>query len=105
MLTCHLKLKVKSKAECLFSIYRLFVKIKHLPLLSTVNLLLVEFIHILTTLYQSTYKSGTVYRHSYRSLQICSRWTKLHYELVCLEETFLKIGYPKDFVDKCFKNL
>ena len=53
----------------------------------------------------STYKSGTVYRHSYRSLQICSRWTKLHYELVCLEETFLKIGYPKDFLDKCFKNL
>ena len=38
MLTCHLQFKVKSKTECPFLMYRLFVKIKHLPLLSTVNL-------------------------------------------------------------------
>ena len=31
--------------------YRLFVKIKHLPLMSTINLPLVEFIHILTAFY------------------------------------------------------
>ena len=51
ILTCHLQLNVKSKTECLFQMYRLFVKIKHLPLLSTVNLPLVEFIHILTVFY------------------------------------------------------
>ena len=47
MLTCFLRLKVKGKTECPFLIYRLFVKIKHLPPLSTVKLPLVEFIHIL----------------------------------------------------------
>ena len=49
MLTCHLQLKVKSKTECTFLTYRLLMKIKHLPLLSTVRLLLVEFVQILTT--------------------------------------------------------
>ena len=48
MLTCHLQLKMKSKTECPFLMYRIFVKIKHLPLLPNVNLPLVEFIHILT---------------------------------------------------------
>ena len=47
MLTCHLQLKVKTKTECPFLMYRLFMNIKHLPLLFTVNLPLVEFIHIL----------------------------------------------------------
>ena len=51
MPTCHLQLKVKSKTECSFSMYRLFLKIKHLPPLSTLNLPLVEFIYILTALY------------------------------------------------------
>ena len=51
MLTCHLRLKVKSKTECPFLMYRLVVKIKDLPLLSTINLPLVEFIHILTAFY------------------------------------------------------
>ena len=51
MLTCHLQLKVKSKTECPFLMYRLFVKIKHLPLLSNGNLSLVEFIQILTASY------------------------------------------------------
>ena len=39
MLTCHLQLKMKSKTECPFLMYRLFAKIKHLPLLSTINYL------------------------------------------------------------------
>ena len=43
--------KQNSKTECPFAMYKLFVKIKHLPLLSTVNLPLVEFIHILTVFY------------------------------------------------------
>ena len=51
MLTCHLQLKMKNKTEFPFLIYRLFVKIKHLPLLFTLNLLLVEFIYILTAFY------------------------------------------------------
>ena len=33
----------------------------------------------------------------------CSSWTKLLNELVCLKETFLKNGYPEDFINKCFK--
>ena len=47
IITYHWQLKMKSKTECSFLMYRLFVKIKHLPLLSTINLPLVEFIHIL----------------------------------------------------------
>ena len=38
----------KSETECPFLMHILFVKIKHLPLLSNVNLPLAEFIHILT---------------------------------------------------------
>ena len=52
MLTCHIRLKVKSKTECPFLIDIFFVKIKHLPPLSTINLPLVEFKHILTAFYQ-----------------------------------------------------
>ena len=52
MLTWHLQLKVKSKTECPFLMYRLFERmIKHLPLLFTINLPLVELIHILTAFY------------------------------------------------------
>ena len=50
-----------------------------------------------------TYKFDTVYTLAYRCLRICSSWTKLHNELVCLKETFLKNGYPEDFTNKCFK--
>ena len=41
-----------------------------------------------------TYKFGTVYALAYRCFRICSSWTKLHNELVCLEETFLKKWIP-----------
>ena len=51
----------------------------------------------------STYKFGNVYTLAYRCFRICSSWTKLHNELVCLKETFLKNGYPEDFINKCFK--
>ena len=51
----------------------------------------------------STYKFGTVYTLAYRCFRICSSWTKLHNELVCLKETFLKNGYPEDFINKLFK--
>ena len=45
----------------------------------------------------SAYKFGTVYILTYRCLQLCSSWTKLHNELVCLKEIFLKNGYPENF--------
>ena len=51
----------------------------------------------------STYKFGTVYTLAYRCLRICSSWTKLHNELVCLKEIFLKNSYLEDFKNKCFK--
>ena len=51
MLTGHLQLKMKSKTECPFLMYRLYIKIKHFSLLPTINLTLVEFIHILSTFY------------------------------------------------------
>ena len=41
----------------------------------------------------STYKFGTLYTLAYRCLRICSRWTKLHNELVCLTN-FLKKWLP-----------
>ena len=42
---------MKSKTESPFLRYRLFVKIKNLPPLSTRKLSLVEFIHIMTAVY------------------------------------------------------
>ena len=58
-----------------------------------------EVIHILTVFSTSTYKFGTVYTLAYGCLQICSSWTKLHNEI------FLKIGYPEDLINKCFKKV
>ena len=40
----------------------------------------------------STYKFRTVYTLNYRCFRICSSWTKLYNELVCLKETFLKMA-------------
>ena len=93
MLTCNLQLKGKSKTECPSLMYRLFVKIKHLPLLSTVN----------KPFLPSTYNFGNAYTLTYRCLRICSSRTKLHNELVCLKEIFLRNGYPEDFINKCFQ--
>ena len=44
-------LKMRSKTEWPFLMYRLFMEIKHLPLLCTVNLPSMEFVHILTAFY------------------------------------------------------
>ena len=51
----------------------------------------------------STYKFGPVYKLACRCLRICSSWTKLHDELVCLKEILLKNSYLEDFINKCFK--
>ena len=42
----------------------------------------------------STYKFGAVYTFACRCFRICSSWTKLHTELVCLKQTFLKKWLP-----------
>ena len=42
---------------------------------------------------------GTVYTPDYRSLRICSSWTKLSNELDCLKKFFLKNGYPVDYMN------
>ena len=51
----------------------------------------------------SIYKFGTVHTLAERCFRICSSWTKLHIELVCLKRIFLKNGYPENFINKCFK--
>ena len=48
---------------------------------------------------RSTYKFATVCTLAYRCFRICSSWTKLHNELVCLKKTFVKNGYPEDFIN------
>ena len=65
-------------------------------LLSTINLPLVGFIHIFDIFLPSTYKFGTVYTLAYRCLQICSSWTKLYTELVCLKQISLKVATLKN---------
>ena len=81
--------------------YRLSVKIKRFSSLSTVHLPLASGVY--TYLESFTYTFGTVCTLAYRCLRICSSWTKLHNELVCLKEMFLKNGYPEDFINICFK--
>ena len=43
----------------------------------------------------SNSKFGTVSTLAHRCLQICSSWTKLHNELVCLKAIFLKMATLK----------
>ena len=51
----------------------------------------------------SVYKFGMVYILLYRCFCICSNWTQFHTELIFLKGIFQKNGYPKNFIDKCFK--
>ena len=97
MLTCHLQLKMKSKTECPFLMYRLFVKIKHLPLLFTVDLPLVEFIHILTVFYHLPI-SLAVFTNS---LTDASEYAQAgrNYTLNCLKQIFLKNGLPVNSIN------
>ena len=39
----------------------------------------------------------------YRYFHICSNWTQFGTELIFLKGMFQKNGYPKNFIDKCFK--
>ena len=44
-----------------------------------------------------------LYTLVYRCFTLCSDWSKFHRELVTLKEIFQRNGYPKSFIDKCFK--
>ena len=44
-----------------------------------------------------------LYTLVYRCFALCSDWSKFHRELVTLKEIFQRNGYPKSFIDKCFK--
>ena len=51
----------------------------------------------------SRQKFGMLYTLVYRCFTLCSDWSKFHRELVTLKEIFQRNGYPKSFIDKCFK--
>ena len=51
----------------------------------------------------SVYKFGMVYTLVYRCFHICPNWKQFHTELIFLKGIFQKNGYPKNFIDKCFK--
>ena len=53
----------------------------------------------------STHKFGMFYTLLYRRFTLCSDWKKFYRELVTLKEIFQRNGYPKSFIDKCWKNL
>ena len=101
MPTSHLQLKMKSKRECPLFACRLFVKIYHFYRKLTFSGVYTHFNSFLP----STYKSGTVNTLAYRCLRIYSSWTKLHTELLCLKHSFLKNGYPENFINKYFKRV
>ena len=44
-----------------------------------------------------------LYTLVYRYFTLCSDWTKFHREVLTLKEMFQRNGYPKSFIDKCFK--
>ena len=104
MLTCQLQLKMKSKTECPLSMYRFFVTIKYLPILSTINLLLVTFIQILTAFYHLPI-SLVLYTHSLIDASKCAQ-VGLNYPLnyflwkkFSLKMAILKILCFKRFMD------
>ena len=62
-----------------------------------------DLIHILAAFFSTIYKFGTFKTRAYRCSPICPSWTKLHTELFCLKQMFLKNGYPEHFINRCFK--
>ena len=55
------------------------------------------------SLLPSTYKFGMIFTLVFRCFRICSDWNKFHNEIIFLRDIFLKNGYPKSFIDNCFK--
>ena len=44
-----------------------------------------------------------IYTIVYRCFSICSSFSRFHIELQNIKEIFRKIGYPKQFIDRCIK--
>ena len=74
-----------------------------LPLLSTANQLLAEFIPIFDSFLPSSNKIVLLHTLLYRCFRIYSDWTKFHLELVKLIDVFKNNGYPENFINNCFK--
>ena len=53
----------------------------------------------------SVYKFGMVYTLVCRCFGVCSNWAQFHTELIFLKGILQKNGYPKNFIDKCFKKV
>ena len=51
----------------------------------------------------SAFKIGMMYILVNRYFRICSNWSAFHSQLTILREIFQKNGYPKNFIDTCFK--
>ena len=51
----------------------------------------------------SVYKFGMVYILVYRYFRLYSNLTQFHTALTFLKKIFPKNGYPKNFIDNCFK--
>ena len=49
------------------------------------------------------YKFGIILTLLYRCFQICSDWSKFHFELVKLMHVFKSNSYPKNFINNCLK--
>ena len=84
-------------------IYRLFVKIKHLPLLSIVNLPLLEFRHILTAFYRLPITLVPFTHLLIDTSKYAQVGLKLHIKLFSLQEILLKNCYPENFTNKSFE--
>ena len=89
--------KKKSKTECPFWMYWIFVNIKNLPLLPTTGQLSVEFIHILGALFFCLHISLVLSTHSFVHA------FKLDW-LTFSKTNFLN-GYPEKFINKCFQRV
>ena len=78
------------------------MKIKYLPLLPTVNLPSMEFIHILTAFHHLPI-SSVLFTHSL--INACEfAQAGLNYTMNSLSKrNFLKTWLPEDFINKCFK--
>ena len=101
MLTCHLQLNVKSRSVLSFLDIAIIREDKTFTTSAYRKPTFSDVYTHFDSFLPSTYKFG--YTLAYRYFRICSSWIKLYNELVCLKETFLKNGYPEDFINKCFK--
>ena len=88
-LTCYHVIyhwKWKAKQNVLSWAHRLFLKIKHLPLLFTKKPTFRGVYTYFHSFLTSTCKFDTVHIFAYRCFRICSSWIILHTQLVCLWE-------------------